>query len=83
MTTSPESGLRQKVKVIIHYKLKGRQRTAEVVALVDTGQTLPYNGIMSRVAYNSLNWNQTLGLWGQHKKVESCAREAWWAGRWT
>ena len=54
VTTSPESGLRQKVKAIIHYKLKGRQRTAEVVALVDTGQTLPYDGIMSRVAWETL-----------------------------
>ena len=36
VTTSPESGLRQKVKAIISYKLKGRDRTAEVMALVDT-----------------------------------------------
>ena len=54
ITTNPEPGLRQKVKGLIQYRLKGRLRTAEVVALVDTGQTLPYDGIMSRVAWETL-----------------------------
>ena len=42
------------MKGIISYKLEGRRRTAEVVALVDTGQTLPYDGIISRVAWETL-----------------------------
>ena len=54
VTTCPEAGLRQKVKGIIRFVLQGRWRTAEVVALVDTGQTLPYDGIISKAAWETI-----------------------------
>ena len=54
VTTSPEYGLRQKVKGIISFTLQGRRRAAEVVALVDTGQTIPFDGIMSKAAWEAL-----------------------------
>ena len=54
VTTNPEPGMRQKVKGLLHFKLKGGWRVAEVVALVDTGQTLPYDAIMSRTAWETL-----------------------------
>ena len=49
-TTNPELGLRQKVRAILAYKLKVRYRVAEIITLIDNGQTLPYDGIISRVA---------------------------------
>ena len=54
VTTNPEIGLRQKVKGLIRFVLQGRRRTAEIVALVDTGQTLPYDGIISKAAWETL-----------------------------
>ena len=81
VTTSPEAGLRQKVKGLIRFVLQGRRRTAEVVALVDTGQTLPYDGIISKAAWETLQQPElelTKGWWEQPKKVESYAREEWW-----
>ena len=53
-TTNPEPGLKQKVRGLLAYKLKGKYRVTEIIAIIDNGQTLPYDGIISRVAWETM-----------------------------
>ena len=54
VTTAPEPGLKQKVKALLSYNHKGRRRTAQVVATIDTGQMLYHDGVISKVAWETM-----------------------------
>ena len=54
VTTDPEEGSKPKVKALVAFQLKGRQRAATLVALVDTGSTVDADGIISEVAWEAM-----------------------------
>ena len=73
VTTDPEEGSKPKVKALVAFQLKGRQRTATLVALVDTGSTVDADGIISEEAWETLQQPEidpdpgTLGTAGTSK----------------
>ena len=54
ITIDPEQGLKPKVRALLQFMSKGRLRAASIVALVDTGQTVDADGIISEVAWKTL-----------------------------
>ena len=58
-TTNPEPGLKHKVKAVIMCTVKGTRLSWETIALIDNGQTLKQDGVISKADWQAMQYPET------------------------